>query len=87
MTEMKPRDAIELKEVPLVNRESYPQEDTLPEDGLYRYLLQPGKEYDNQHKRVKDRIWSQKIYRLKEIVEDPGHHLIYYLKMDLIEPL
>ena len=37
MTGMKPKDAIKLKEVPLV--ESYPPDDTLPEDGLYRYLL------------------------------------------------
>ena len=32
---MKPKDAVELNEVPLVDRESYPPEDTLPEDGLY----------------------------------------------------
>ena len=35
MTEMKPKDAIKLNEVPLVTRESYSPEDTLPEDGLY----------------------------------------------------
>ena len=40
MTGVKPKDAIELKKVSLV--ENYPQEDTLPEDGLYRYLLKPG---------------------------------------------
>ena len=48
MIGMKPKDAIELNEVPLVARESYPPEDTLPEDGLYQYLLQPGEEHDNQ---------------------------------------
>ena len=32
---MKPKDAIELNEVPLVNREAYPPEEVLPEDGLY----------------------------------------------------
>ena len=32
---MKPKDAIKLNEVPLVTQESYPEEDTLPEDGLY----------------------------------------------------
>ena len=42
MTGMKPSDAIKLNQVPIVNRENYPPEDTLPEDGLYRYLLQPG---------------------------------------------
>ena len=44
MTGMKPKDAIGLKEVPLVNEENYLPEDTLPEDGLYHYLLQPGEE-------------------------------------------
>ena len=37
---MKPKDAIVLNEVPLVKRESYPPEEVLPEDGLYRYQLQ-----------------------------------------------
>ena len=44
MAGMKPKDAIKLNQVPLVNRENYPPEDTLPGDGLYRYLLQPGEE-------------------------------------------
>ena len=35
MIGMKPKDAIKLKEVPLVARESYPLEEVLPEDGLY----------------------------------------------------
>ena len=35
MIGMKPKDAIKLNEVPLVNRESYPEEEVLPEDGLY----------------------------------------------------
>ena len=35
MIGMKPKDAIKLKEVPLVNREAYPPEEVLPEDGLY----------------------------------------------------
>ena len=78
MLGMKPNDAITLKEVPLV--ESYPPEDTLPEDGLYRYLLQPGEEHDHQRKRATDRIWSKKTYRLKEIVEDSGICVMYYLK-------
>ena len=58
---MKPKDAIELKEVPLVNQENYPPEDTLPEDGLYHYLLQPGEEHDDQRKRATGRIWSKKL--------------------------
>ena len=48
MIGMKPNNAIKLNEVPLVNRESYPEEEVLPEDGLYRYLLQPGEEHDDQ---------------------------------------
>ena len=35
MIGMSPKDAIELREVPLDNRENYPPEDILPEDGLY----------------------------------------------------
>ena len=48
MIGMKHKDAIKLKEVPLVTRESYPPEEVLPEDGLYQYLLQPGEEHDDQ---------------------------------------
>ena len=47
MIGMKPKDAIVLDQVPLVKQEAYPPEDTLPEDGLYRNLLQPGKEHDD----------------------------------------
>ena len=35
MIGIKPKDAIKLKEVPLVTRESYPSEEVLLEDGLY----------------------------------------------------
>ena len=48
MIGMKPKDAIKLDEVLLIARESYPPEEVLPEDGLYRYLLQPGEEHDDQ---------------------------------------
>ena len=48
MIGMKPKDAIKLKKVPLVAQESYPPEEVLPEDGLHRYLLQPGEERDDQ---------------------------------------
>ena len=48
MIGMKPKDAIKLNEVPLVNRENYPPVDKLPEDGLYRYQLQPSEEHDDQ---------------------------------------
>ena len=48
MIGMKPKDAIKLDEAPKVARESYPPEEVLPEDGLYRYLLQPSEEQDDQ---------------------------------------
>ena len=76
---MKHKDAIKLKEVPLVNRGSYPPEEVLPEDGLYRYLLQPDEEHDDQRCRATDRIWSKASYRLREIIENPGNCVMYYL--------
>ena len=80
MTGMKLKDAIKLNQVPLVNQENYPPENALPEDGLHRYLLQFGEEHSDQRKRVTDRIWSKKTYRLREIVEDSGNRVMYYLK-------
>ena len=80
MIGMKPRDVIKLNEVTLVTRESYPPEEVLPEDGLYQYLLQPSEEHDDQRCRAMDRIWSKGTYRLREIVENPGNHVIYYLR-------
>ena len=79
MIGMKPKDAIKLDEVPLVNREAYPPEEVLPEDGLYRYLLQPGEEHDDQRCRATDRIWSKRTYRLREIAENTGNRVMYYL--------
>ena len=79
MIGMKPKDAIVLDEVPLVDRESYPPEEVLPEDELYQYLLQSGEEHDDQCRRATDRIWSKASYRLREIAENPGNHVIYYL--------
>ena len=56
MIGMKPKDAITLNEVPLVKQENYPPEEILPEDGLYRYLLQPGEEHNDQRHRATDMI-------------------------------
>ena len=69
MIGMKPKDAIKLKEVLLVKQENYPPEEVVPEDALYRYLLQPGEEHDDQRHRATDRIWSKTSYRLREVVE------------------
>ena len=81
MIGMKPKDAIKLKEeVPLVKRESYPAEDKLPDDRLYRYLLQPGEEHDDQRKRATDRIWSKGTYRLGEVVSSLGNRVMYFLR-------
>ena len=70
---------IKLNQVPLVNRENYPPEDTLPEDGLYHYLLQPSEEHDDQWCRAMDRIWSKKTYGLRESVEDMGNRVMHCL--------
>ena len=79
MIGMKPKDAIKLKEVLLVKHENYPPEEVLPEDGLYQYLLQPSEEHDEQRCRATDRIWSKAGYRLRQIIENPGNHVMYYL--------
>ena len=77
MIGMKPKDAIVLDQVPLVNQQAYPPEEVLPEDGLYHYLLHPSEEHDDQWHRATDRIWSKGTYRLREIVEDAGSHVMY----------
>ena len=79
MIGMKPKDAINLDKVPLDKQETYPPEEVLPEDALYRYLLQPGEEHDDQRRRATDRIWSKGTYRLREIVENPGNRVMYCL--------
>ena len=58
MIGMKPKDAIKLKEVPLVTLESYPPEEVLPEDRLYRYLLQPSEKHDDQRRRYSSVTWT-----------------------------
>ena len=80
MIGMKPKDAMKLNEVLLVIEESYPPEEVLPEDGLYWYLLLPGEEHDDQRCRATDRVWSKGTYRLREIIENPGNRMMYYLR-------
>ena len=46
---------------------------------MYRYLLQPGEEHNDQCRRATDRIWSKGTYRLREIAENPGNRVMYYL--------
>ena len=78
MIRMKPKDAIVLDQVPLVNQEVYPEEDKLSEDGLYQYLLQHGEEHDDQRHRAIDRVWSKATYRSREVVEDSSNRVMYY---------
>ena len=51
-TGMKPKDTIKLDNVPLDKK--YPEETVLPEDGLYRYLYQPGEQHGDQNRRATD---------------------------------
>ena len=43
MIGMKPKDAIKRDTVPL--DKTYPEETVITEDGLYRYLYQPGEQH------------------------------------------
>ena len=74
---MKPKDAIKLDTVPL--DKTYSEETILPEDGLYRYLYQPGEQHGDQKRQATDFIWSKNTYRLDRIVQEPGNHVLYYL--------
>ena len=87
MIGMKHKDAIKLNKVPLVKQETYPAEEVLPEDGLYRYVLQPHEEHDDLRCRATDKIWSKACYRLREITENPGNCMMYYLRGPVGAPL
>ena len=62
MIGMKPKDAVKLDTVPLDKK--YPEETVLLEDGLYRYLCQPGEQRGDQKRQATDLIWSKNRYRL-----------------------
>ena len=78
MTDMKPKDAVKPDTVPL--DKTYPEETVLPEDGLYRYLYQPGEQHGDRKRRATDFIWSKNTYRLDRIVQEPGNRVLYYLQ-------
>ena len=78
MIDMKPKDAIKLDTVPL--DKTYPEETVLPEDGLYRYLYQPGEQHGDQKRRATDHVWSKNMYRLVWIVQEPDNRVLYYLQ-------
>ena len=52
----------------------------LHEDGLYRYLYQPGEQHGDQKRRATDFIWSKNMYQLDRIVEEPGNRVLYFLQ-------
>ena len=62
MIGMKPKDAIKLDNVLLDKK--YPEETVLPEDGLSRYLYQPGEQHRDQKRQATDLMWSKNTYRL-----------------------
>ena len=78
MIGMKPKDVIKLDTVPLDKK--YPEETLLPEDGLYRYLYQPGQQHGDQRRQATDLIWSKNSYRLDRNVQEPGNCVLYYLQ-------
>ena len=78
MIDMKTKDAIKLDTVPL--DKTYAEETVLPEDGLYRYLYQPGEQHGDQKRQATDFIWSKNTYRLDQLVQEPGNRVLYYLQ-------
>ena len=78
MIDMKSKGAIKLNTVPL--DKTYREETVLPEDGLYRYLYQPGKQHGDQKRQATDFIWSKNTYRLDRIAQEPGNRVLYYLQ-------
>ena len=78
MTDVKPKDAIKIDTVPL--DKTYPEENVLSEDGLYRYLCQSGEQRGDQKRRTTGFIWSKNTYRLDQILQEPGNRILHYLK-------
>ena len=78
MIGMKPKDTIKPDTVSLDKK--YPEETVLPENGLNRYLYQPGEQHGDQNRRATNLIWSKNTYRLDRIVQEPGNRILYYLQ-------
>ena len=78
MLGMTPAKAVKLDNVELKIK-PYPQEEVAPEDGLYRYLYQPGELEGGDRRRATDMIWSWNTFRLDRIVENQGQRVLYYL--------
>ena len=52
------------------------KKNVLPEDGLYRYLYQPGQQHGDQKRQVTDFIWSKNTYQLDLITQEPGNRAL-----------
>ena len=78
MLGMTPAKAVKLDRVELKVK-PYPEEKVLPEDGLYRYLYQPGELEGGDRRRATDMIWSWNPVRIDRIVENEGQRVLYYL--------
>ena len=76
MLGMTPAKAVKLDNVELKVK-PYSEEQVLPEDGLYRYLYQPGELEEGDS--ATDMIYSWNTFRLDKIVEDSGQCVLYYL--------
>ena len=77
MIKMKPKDAIKLDYVELKMKEIQ-ENDVLPEDGLYRYIYQPGELEGGQQRRATDMSWN--TFRLDKIIQDEVERVLYYLR-------
>ena len=59
MIDMKPKGVIKLDTVKLDNK--YPEQNVIPEDGLYRYLYRPDEQHGDQKKCATDFVWRIRI--------------------------
>ena len=75
---MAPAKAVKLDNVELKVK-PHPEEKVLQEDGLYRYLYQPGEIEGGGRRRATDMIYSWNTFRLDRIVENSGQRVLYYL--------
>ena len=58
----------------------YPEENVLPEDGLYRYLYQPSEEYIDQKWQATEFICSKNTVRLDQIIAEKDNCVFYCLQ-------
>ena len=79
MIKIKPKDALKLDYVELKVKEIQ-EKDVLPEDGLYRYLYQPGELEGGQQRRATDMVWSWDTFRLDKIIQDEGKRVFILCK-------